>query len=360
MGDKTIQTALLVLLRLGLWGKQDEENLTALSEVQWNQLFRAAQAQTIDGIVFDGIHLLPSALVPPRKLLLKWTVRIDQIERQNQRMSALMNEQLVFLKAHNIHPILLKGHGVAACYDHPNHRVSGDVDWYFNHKEDYQKANELVEKKGVKVIHSAGFSSNYLWRGIVIEHHQRMFDIHNPFNYRYLNRLQKQYQSQAIQIDLKETTLYAPAPLLMMIQVNVHILKHLLSFGIGIRQFCDAARVYYTYRAEIDGQELKECYKKLGILKWIHLLHAVLVKYIGLADAYLPFEVPEDIDADWMMQEVLEVGNFGFHRDSEFATEEDLRSLNVPLRNLKRYFSYAPMEVISFPLFQIFSKFYEK
>jgi hypothetical protein len=42
-----------------------------------------------------------------------------------------------------------------------------------------------------------------------------------------------------------------------MLQVNAHILKHLLSFGIGIRQLCDAARLYKTYHNQVDGNVLK-------------------------------------------------------------------------------------------------------
>lgn len=365
MTDTKIQAALLSLLRLGLWGEEKIDNIFPLSPRQWLELYSSAQRHTIEGIVFDSLQHLPADWMPPRDLLLKWTVKIDQIERHNKDMNTCIKEQLDLFHHQSIYPVLLKGLGVAACYDIPNHRVCGDVDWYFEQKEDYQKANRIIQQRSIDVSYTAGFSTEYMWRDIVVEHHRRMFDIHNPFCFTFLNRLQKQFYSQRLKREFQGNILLLPAPILMMLQVNVHILKHLLSFGVGIRQLCDSARVYHAYRLNIDGQELKQIYQRLGILKWIHLLHAVLVKFIGLSPQSLPFELPESVNADWMMNEIWMSGNFGF-LDLRYKVNEDQSHTirNQATRrvwsNLRRYFKFAPMEVISFPLVQLYSKFEEK
>lgn len=365
MTDTKIQTALLSLLRLGLWGKGEAEKVFPLSPQQWQELYYSAQRHTIEGLVFDSFQHLPVDWLPPRDLLMKWTVRIDQIERHNKNMNACIKEQLNLFNSNGIYPILLKGQGVAACYDIPNHRVCGDVDWYFEQKDDYRKANKLIEQKNIDISYTAGFSAEYLWGTVVVEHHTRMFDIHNPLSFAFLNRLQKQFYSQKLKRELQENTLLLPAPILMVLQVNVHILKHLLAFGVGIRQLCDSAKVYHAFQSDIDGQELKKIYQRLGILKWIHLLHAILVKYIGLSPQSLPFELPESADADWMMDEIWMSGNFGF-LDSRYKVNENQshtirnQATQRVWANLRRYFKFAPMEVISFPLVQLYSKFEEK
>jgi hypothetical protein len=362
MQDKKIQTALLALLRLGLWGKEEVTDALILSAPEWAALYAYAQRHTIEGIVFDSLQHLPDDVLPPRDLLLKWTVKIDQIERHNKQMNTCIREQLDFFNREGLFPVLLKGQGVASCYPIPNHRVCGDIDWYFENKKDYQKANELVWKGGIAVSYMAGFSTAYLWKGIVTEHHQRMFDIHNPFSFLLLKRLQIKFNEQQIQQQLEGHTLLLPAPMLMMIQVNVHILKHLLAFGIGVRQLCDAARVYHTFRLNVDGEELKQVYKKLGILKWVNLLHFVLVKYIGLRRESLPFVLSAEVDADWMMNEIWLSGNFGFfYPQLEMGLAQPDFSVSQPSRrvwsNLSRYFRFAPMEAMSFPLVQVYSKF---
>lgn len=347
---------------MGLWGHGKVDESFPLSSMEWTVLYRSARMHTVEGIVFDALQMLPVELLPPRDLMLKWTVNIDQIERHNTRMNTCIMEQSHLFEKHHLHPILLKGQGLAACYINPGHRICGDVDWYFEQKTDYRTANLLIQQLGIKIAHSAGFSTEYGYKGIVIEHHQRMFDIHNPFSFPLLNRLQRQHTDQKVQLDLAGTTVALPAPLLMTIQVNAHILKHLLSFGIGIRQLCDAARVYHTYSAWIDGQSLRQIYKSLGILKWIHLLHTILVKDIGLSPSSLPFELPQGIDADWMMDEIWMSGNFGLY-DDRYGTKMDhadgvrSQATRRVWTNVKRYLNSAPMEAISFPVVHYFSKF---
>lgn len=351
MPDTMIQSALLSLLRLGLWGKKEELEFLPLSAAQWKELYGYALMHTVEGVIYDALQQLPANLLPPRDLMMKWTVRVDQIERHNKQMNRCIAEQLLIFGKEGIEPMILKGQGVAAYYKVPEHRVCGDVDWYFTSKEQYIKANDLFRHKGVNIKYTAGFSSEYIWRGIVVEHHQRMFDIHNPLSIGYVDGLEKDLYDQRIKQDVQGLTLNLPAPLLMVLQVNVHILKHLLSFGLGMRQLCDSARVYYEFRNEVDGQELKEIYKRLGILKWINLLHAILVKYIGLPVQYLPFELPRNVNADWMMEDIWRSGNFGFYDSGREQAPKRIWS------NMKKYIKYAPMEAISFPLMQTYSKF---
>ena len=201
MPDKEVQQVLLFLLRSGLWAELTAEQLAPLSAQQWASLYHYAQQHTIEGIVFDGLQLLPAGLMPPRALVLKWTVRVDQIERHNKQMAACMKSQLD------------------------------------------------------------------------------------------------------------------------------------------------------CFQAEVNGQVLKHIYQRLGILKWIHLLHAVLVKYIGLPAASLPFPIPEGVNADWMMEEICRAGNFGFSDTNRDAVSQKISS------NVRKYFKYAPMEALSFPVLQFISKF---
>lgn len=346
-----IQRSLLSLLRLGLWGAAEKFSFSPLSPPQWEDLYKYASMHTVEGVVYDAFKHMPANLLPPRELMLKWTVRVDQIERHYKKMNAFIAEQLGMFNKHGIEPMLLKGQGVAACYRIPEHRICGDVDWYFKEKNQYVAANTLFNNLGVKVSSMAGFSSEYVWQGIVVEHHQKMFDIHNPFARRYLQNLETDFYRRRVQQDVQGTTLFLPAPMLMILQVNAHILKHLLSFGLGIRQLCDSSRVYCEFHNEIDGPELQAVYRRLGILKWIDLLHVILVKYIGLPKQYLPFELSEKVEADWMMDEIWRSGNFGFYDSGREQAAKRIWS------NIKKYMKYAPMEAISFPAMQFYSKF---
>lgn len=360
MLDTDVNSALLTLLRIGLWGKS--ENLTnfPLSESLWLDIYNASSQHTIEGIVFDAIQHLPKEFHPPKAILLKWIVKVDLVERHNIHVAKVTNELITFFNKNNLFPTLLKGQALASCYINPLRRLSGDIDLYFHSKNEYNQATELLRERNVQVVDTPGFSNNYIWRGVVIEHHQRMFDIHNPLCYSYLDKLQKKPVSQEIYKNLPNN-LALPAPIVMQVQVNAHILKHLLSFGIGLRQLCDSARFAYKYHQYIDGQEMKTIYKNLGILKWVELLNDILVRHLGLPSNYLPFENEKNINADWMMEDILVTGNFGFHDTKNITENENKEIMRTNVKhtiwsNAKRYFKYAPMEVITFPFVQAYSK----
>ena len=44
-----------------------------------------ARKQTVQGIIYDGIRLLPDEAVPPRKVLFGWMVEVDTLERVNRQ-----------------------------------------------------------------------------------------------------------------------------------------------------------------------------------------------------------------------------------------------------------------------------------
>ena len=340
------------LLRMGLWGKGKLSLKGPFAEDDWAILYQCAVNHTVEGILFDAFPFLTEDQLPPRALRMKWAVRVDQLERHNKRMNQVLADQYGFFQKNGFTPILLKGQGVAQYYPNPLHRVSGDIDWYFE-KKSYRKAEKLLMEKGLLARSAFGFSLDYDWCGVHIEHHDHVFDIKNPFVERYLTRLLERSPLDSLAIHDQQIPMLDPQ--LQVFQVNVHIFKHLLGFGIGLRQICDAAILYHAYKSQLNGQALQQMYKRTGILKWVNQLHTLLVDYIGLSEADLPFYLPKGKTADWMMDEIWASGNFGFH-DERFMNGK-VSFVSVRPDGFKRlwhamrlYFKYAPQEVIFFPL----------
>ena len=81
-----LQKAFMLLLRQGLWDRQEDcSALFPLDEKEWNEIHSMARKQTVQGIIYDGIRLLPTEAVPPRKVLLGWMVEVDTLERVNRQ-----------------------------------------------------------------------------------------------------------------------------------------------------------------------------------------------------------------------------------------------------------------------------------
>ena len=84
-----LQKAFMLLLRQGLWDRQEDcSALFPLDEKEWNEIHSMARKQTVQGIIYDGIRLLPTEAVPPRKVLLGWMVEVDTLELSVSRLSS--------------------------------------------------------------------------------------------------------------------------------------------------------------------------------------------------------------------------------------------------------------------------------
>jgi hypothetical protein len=360
MNDAAVKQAFFSLLRAGLW-KTVPDSSFDLDEEAWDRLFDMARAQTVEALVYDGILLLPPDRFPPKPLLLKWTVIVDRIEKRNARMNQSIEELNDCFTAEGVSPLLLKGQGVAACYEEPAHRLCGDVDLYFRNKEAYAKALKSVEKRNIKVSIGHDMSAEYSWKQIPVEHHNHLVDIHNPFAAGFLKELEQQEEGSKIMMPFGKEQVALPSPLLTHLSVNSHILKHSLSFGIGLRQLCDSARICYTYREQVDGEALKAVYKRLGIYRWMTLLNQLLVDFLGTPQECLPFVSEQKQDANWMMEEILAAGNFGFADsrfggDGESASKKRKNSVRHLAHRFKLYVGYAPSEACWFPIVQLCSR----
>ena len=359
--DVTYQS-FFALLRAGLWNREPESGCFPLTPEVWQRVYKLACKQTVEGIVYDGLLQLPEHYFPPKQLLLNWVVRVYSIEEKNKQMNEVACELYDFYNKNHIQAFLMKGQGVAACYDNPLHRISGDIDLCFTDKKDFTQACRLVKENKIEIEKQAGFSACYTWKDVLIELHQYFIDISNPFHSKYLRRLQQQENVHSIYLEMNEQKVLLPSPLLMHLSVNAHILRHLLAFGISIRQLCDSARVCSRYHNSMDQQSLKEIYSKLGIYRWMQLLNSLLVNYLGMPSAYLPFPLTPQRKAGMMMKDILQGGSFGYF-GSPFSKETDEPQLyrkHVWLHLLVRFFRYvryAPWEACWFPIMHTYSHF---
>lgn len=356
LGERKIQ-AFFTLLRAGLWNRPvDREDCFPLSAPDWETVYQYGVRQTVEGILFDGIQLLPTIWQPPMDTMLKWLVRIEKIKQRNTWMNGIISKQMLFFNYYDLWPILLKGQGLGQVYAQPERRSCGDIDWYFNTAEDFRRANELLNEYGIDIHFNPGYTSSYSWEGAEVDQHQRVFDIHNPFAKKYLRELEAAQQSSAVTFAPREgTEVHLLSPLLQIIQAAAHILKHQLSFGVGLRQLCDIANLYSYYYGQYDAVLLSQVYRKLGISRWIELLHQLLVDFLGLSEDVLPGSLTRPVGASWMMAEIWAGGNFGFYDDARVQSGEGQylgrksRTRKI-LGNFWKYLPYAPMEAISFPI----------
>ena len=103
----------------------------------------------------------------------------------------------------------------------------------------------------------------------------------------------------------------------------------------------------------MDKEELKKRCNQFGVYRWSKLLYALLVKYIGLPERYLPF--PTDENPDTLMVEVWESGNFGFYDERKAERpkgkwKNKWYTVKQISRKAQLFFVYAPSETFWWPM----------
>lgn len=305
-----IEQAFFALVRAGLWEqKVDHLSLFPLSDKEWLQVYELAKEQTVAAFVFQGVCQLPDELMPNELLLMQWTSLVDVIERTGRQMNQVVNGLFQLMEGQGLHPILLKGQGIAALYAHPLQRNCGDIDLYFPNEADEPKAVELMRNQGCTPELAADGSYSYVWKGVEIEHHTRLIDIHNPSCQMFIQEMvEKEGFSQR-----------TPTPLLNLLLLDSHILKHILGHGIGLRQVADMAVAYHAYRGKYDDAQLETICRKTGIYRWTCQLNTLLVELLGLPVEDLPFAEKDTEVMPEVLNKILKGGNFGMHGEGRGA-----------------------------------------
>lgn len=117
------------MLRLGLWGEEVERLAISLTVELWRDLYQMSIIQTVQGIIYDGITLLPPDEQPSADMMHRWKLQVKQMEQKNLKQQVqLVQLRYFFETKHQLRFVLLKGQTLARHYSNPLHRFCGDLD----------------------------------------------------------------------------------------------------------------------------------------------------------------------------------------------------------------------------------------
>lgn len=348
MIEGAVRDAFFELLRRGLWGSSVNNWGFTLSDSEWGLIYDESVRQTVAGLTYKGLETLSEEFLPSDRLLVDWTACSAVTERVGRKMDATVAGLFGYLQDNGLHPVLLKGQAAARLYSEPYARTCGDIDVYFASKEEWKAAAELIRSRGIDAETKPDGSFCYLWQGVEVEHHRKLFDLCDPFKQKWLGRLEKECGFVAAEIGGR--IVKVPSPMLNLLIMSSHIMKHYFGLGIGLRQLCDLSRAYDA--GGYCPDDVRKMYDRAGILKWGCLLDSFLAEYIGLPVHFLP-SGRSSLDNVAFTEYVLSGGNFGHYRQNDnFANSHiflsvlsrKFRTLASYLRQLTFSFSLAPAE----------------
>ena len=321
-------------------------------------LYSEAEKQAVLGVSFHGIELLyEKRQTPPQELLFEWIGATEYIKQKN----ALLDKQCVKLQAKlkeaGIKSSIIKGQGLAGYYGNlASLRQPGDIDIYV----DCGLERSLLFAKSVgcedvewdyKHLHLDVFKETE------VEMHYRVEVLLNLWKNRQLQKWFREHQDAVFgsRLMMNDYAVTTPTVEFNKLYILLHIYRHFLYEGVGIRQLMDFYFVL-SHTECTDTTEISEFLKWFGMWKFAGGIMWVMQEVFGLEKEYLICK-PLESEGRFILSEVIEGGNFG-HYDERLSSARGgkLQTVKKVMKHNVHLMHHYPMEIIWPPVWFVWHK----
>lgn len=373
------QRAFFELLKAGLWADTTVNDswfmVHGSVQVDWEKVYQLSEEQSVLGLVLAGIekkntNRTDNTNRPQQELLLQWIGEVQLLEQQNKAMNIFVAKLIEKLRKEDIYAILVKGQGIAQCYEKPLLRSSGDVDLLLS-EGNYNRATTYlsplasdVEKEYQYKKHQAMTIDSW-----VVELHGSLRGGLSSKIDGVLDNVQKNifYSGNVRSWMNGKSQLFLPGVDCDVVFVFSHLLKHFYKGGLGVRQVCDWCRLIWTYRSKLDVTLLERRLRNMGLMSEWKAFGAFAVEYLGMQSDVMPLY---SADAKWKRKAdkicsfILEVGNMGHNRDMNYIKKypyliRKTCSMGRRCGDLFRHAMIFPMDSFRFFPYMMFNGFRE-
>ena len=358
--------AFLSLVKAGLWERDVE--LQDCGDIDFAEVFRLGEEQTVLGLVAAGLDHVKGQK-PPKEEVLKVIGKMVQLEQRNSAMNKFIGELVSRMRKVGIYTLLVKGQGVAQCYERPLWRSSGDIDFFLS-DENYAKADAYllplassVEKDmgghhGMTILETFGTSDQGRADGWVVELHN---SLHCGLSKRIKKVLDKMKRESFYEGKVRSWMNGKVSVFLLSWENEIlygfcHFLNHFYKGGLGLRQICDWCRLLWTYRSELDVKVIEARVNEMGLMSEWKAFGAFAVEYLGMPIEALPMYSDSNRwkrKAKQILDFVMMAGNFGHNRDMSYYSKypyviRKFSSMRMRIIDLIRHSRIFPLDSLKF------------
>lgn len=318
------QLAFLELLRAGLW--ETKASLIQYNNVNYSEVLRLSEEQAVVGLIAAGIEHVGDDKAPQEDIL-QFVGQTLQLEQRNAAMNHFLSQMVARLRNVGIDTLLVKGQGVAQCYERPLWRACGDIDFFLN-EVNYQKAKDYLLPLS-SIYHQELRSERHLLMTInswPVELHgnlpchlsRKVDDFLQSIQEETLNKGNvRLWDNNGVEVFLPEVNND-------IIFSFTHILKHFFYGGIGLRQICDWCRLIWKFYDSINIALLKERLKIMGLRKEWEAFAYLAVNTLYMPEAKMPLYASSNSarrNSNLILKRVFETGNFGANFDTSYQKD---------------------------------------
>lgn len=283
-----VNDVLCRLLRAALGTSREPAGVAAVPAALWPDVLAAARAHTVSALVFRAVEASGEAESLPDAVSIALLTDAERLAARSRRMRSLSAACLDAAAKEGLSLLPLKGPAVAAYYPDPDLRASGDLDFYLSEGQK-ETAAAWLARLGSPVEEKPDGSLAGQVNGIDLDLHAGYFDLPVP-----AHRMPP-----------------VPSPEATLLQLSLHVLKHAMGPGAGLRQVCDVAMACRTLDGQYDRQALLAAFRASGTLRWNRVLSAFIRRRLGVDTGWFPGE--KEVSCRFLEKIVFTGGNFGHH-----------------------------------------------
>ena len=286
----------------------------AEKEVDWKAAFDECKAQSVVSLAFSA---LPKDEVP-QDVYAHWKALVNENLAVNSKISyahTMLNE---LLNQARIPYVILKGCASAEYYNDSLLRTMGDVDFYVPPAY-FEKADKLLLQNGFKsneIDHE--YEKAYTKDDVI-------FELHNTVNGvpggKVGLKIQHYFDDVFEKAELKRFDLaeyYSPSPFHHGLVMLLHVARHMVTGGIGLRHFCDWA-VFVDKVGDDFAQMFENTLKQVGLWRFAQIMTQFCTVFLGLKPQTWAGNIDKKLLND-LKNDIFAGGNFG-HKDLSRADE---------------------------------------
>ena len=336
---------------------------------EWSQLYDIAKKQSLLGVCFNSLQQLyknhPEQTTNlPMPLKMQWLGIAARIQQRNEYMNKRCVELQANLAAAGFRNCILKGQGVAPLYAGLNLnllRQPGDIDVYVDaSREDViryaQSLGDSHPDWDYKHLHLK------VYNNVEIEVHYVPEVFLNLWKNRKLQRWfveHKEDMFDSVKVHHNESTedmsLVSPSIEFNVFYILLHIYRHFLYEGVGLRQLLDYYFVLkiYSVGSRTSDTQIRDTIKSFGMERFTQGLMWVLQYVFNLDDKYFICEADEE-EGKYILNQIMQGGNFGHHDERLNCNGRGkFTAVCKILKHNYHLFSHYPSDVVWSPIWVI-------
>ena len=307
---RIIEKILLSLLSNALFGAPME----ITDDVDWQEVYRESIAQSVAALAFSNLD----KSVLPEGVAKAWEEMTYQVMMSNMQVDSDHAKLHQILSSAKIPYVILKGDASAAYYPDPMLRAMGDVDFLID-KQNIGKVDLLLRKNGFEPQPSNHECERAYHKGMSVwELHWDVNGVPGGEVGKKIHEYLSDMIEKAEPSSLTNGEYLSPTPFHHGLVMLLHVARHLVTGGIGLRHLCDWA-VFVEKLGDRFPEMVEDKLKNIGLWRFAQLMTQLSVVYLKCPKQSWMGDLEHEL-LDALKDDLFAAGNFG-HKDLNRADE---------------------------------------